>query len=215
METATLSVSPEALRQGALKLKSELSDARSLTVDSPGMFQAVGAVLIQQLKVLDEMQAQRDGVTNPLYAGWKKACELFKEGLQLQSEICATLKGKIAEYELALANAKALATAQARAALQTGDVPTIERALTVVNQAGSVAAKGVSTAIAWAVKRLVEPAPCAHCGSTRGMVPRQYWTEGADLGALNEMAGRWREEEPPIVPGVVFERAASVTGRRK
>ncbi len=213
--TQTLSIAPEALKQGAAAIREDLEYVKTLRVDSPALFQTVGALLIEQLKVLDAMQAQRDKVTIPLYQGWKNNCALFSEGLTLQTELCAALKSLVGAYELEQANAKALATQEARAALVTGDVQTIERALTTVNESAPVAAQGVSTTIAWAVKRVVEGEPCSCCGSKRGMVPAQYWTEGANVSALNDLAARWKENEPPIVPGVVFERAASVTGRRK
>lgn len=214
-QSAALSITPEALKQGAAAIREDLAYVKSLRVDTPALFQTVGALLIEQLRVLDAMQEQRDGVTKPMHAAWKAACELFSESLDLQKELCAALKSHVAAYELQQAEAKALATQAARAALATGDVQTIERALTVVNESAPVAAQGVSTVIGWAVKRVVPGEPCKCCGSTRGMVPREYWTEGADLSKLNDFASRWKETEPPIVPGVVFERAASVTGRRK
>ncbi len=212
-----LSITPEALKQGAAALRDDLQFIKtSLRVDTPALFQTVGALLIEQLRVLDSMQEQRDAVTKPLYEGWKNTCELFKEGLDLQKEICASLKGLIAGYELEQARLKALATQEARAALVTGDVQTIERALTVVNEAAPDAAQGVSTTFKWQVKRLAPvDLPCSCCGSVRGMVPREYWTEQADFSKLNDFASRWKENDPPIIPGVIFERAASVTGRRK
>ncbi len=216
--TQALAIAPEQLKQGAANLRADLAYIKTELaprVNTPEAFKLVGSLLIEQLKVLDAMQAQRDGVTNPMHAAWKNACALFSEGLELQKEICAALKGLIAGYELQQAEAKALATTQARAALQTGDVQTIEQALTIVNEAAPVAAQGVSTTFKWAVAKLTTPLPCACCGSLRGMVPQQYWNESANLDALNDMAGRWKENEPPIVPGVLFERTASVTGRRK
>jgi hypothetical protein len=213
--TQALSISPDALREGANALRADLEYIKSLSCNTPELHALIGGLLIEQLKVLDAMQEQRDGVTKPMHEAWKNACALFSEGLDLQKQICAALKTHIAAYELTQAEAKALATEQARAALVAGDVATIERALTVVNEAAPAPVQGVSTTFKWAVKRLAEAAPCQHCGSTRGMLPREFWTEGADLGALNALAGKCHDNEPPIVPGVVFERAASVTGRRK
>lgn len=215
--TATLNLNPEALKAGALALRETLAEAATLTVGSEQEKAIIGAILIDQLKTLDVMQEQRDAVTKPLHAGWKKACELFAEGLDLQGEICKALKKAIGDFELKQLAAKEAATSEARAALVSGDVQKIEQALTVVNTP-TAKAQGVSTGFMWKVARLVEPVPCQHCGSRRGMVPQQYWLESANERALDELARHAPCEPadgPPIVPGVVFERAAAVTGRRK
>jgi hypothetical protein len=214
---AALRVDPHALKAGALALRETLEEAQTLTVSSEQEKAIVGAILIDQLKTLDVMQEQRDGVTKPLHAGWQRACELFKEGLDLQKAICDALKKAIGNFELAQLAAKEQATQEARAALVSGDVQAIERSLSVVN-APTQKAQGVSTGFMWKVARLVEPVPCQYCGSRRGMIPQQYWLESANEKALDELARHapcGPGDEPPIVPGVVFERAASVTGRRK
>ena len=217
IEQATLNLNPEALKAGALALRETLTEAETLTIGSEPEKAIVGAILIDQLKTLDVMQEQRDRVTKPLHAGWKNACELFKEGLDLQEAICKALKKSIGDFDLLQLQAKADATLEARAALTAGDAQSIERALTVVN-APTAKAQGVSTSFAWKVARLVAPVPCQHCGSMRGMIPREYWLESANEKALDELAGRASCEPadgPPIVPGVIFERVAAVTGRRK
>lgn len=214
---AQLNLNPEALKAGALALRETLAEAETLNVSSEQEKAIVGAILIDQLKTLDVMQEQRDGVTKPLHAGWKRACELFAEGLDLQTAICKALKTAIGNFELAQLNAREAATLEARAALVSGDVQKIEQALTVVN-APTVKAQGVSTGFMWKVARLVEPYPCQHCGSRRGMIPQSYWLESANEKALDELARHapcGPGDEPPIVPGVIFERAAAVTGRRK
>lgn len=214
---AVLRIDPQALKAGAAALRETLSEAETLTVGSEPEKAIVGAILIDQLKTLDVMQEQRDKVTKPLHAGWKNACALFAEGLELQDAICKALKKAIGNFELQQLTAKEQATNEARAALVTGDVQKIEQALTVVNTPAAKV-QGVSTSFIWKVARLVAPVPCQHCGSMRGMIPREYWLESANERALDEMAGRAPCEPtdgPPIVPGVVFERAAAVTGRRK
>jgi hypothetical protein len=204
-DALALSITPESLKQGAAALRADLEYIQTLKrqIDTPAKFQMVGGLLIEQLKVLDAMQAQRDGVTKPMHEAWKNACALFSEGLELQKSICSELKLLVGEYELAQDTARALATQEARAALASGDVQTVERALTVVNESAAKA-QGVSTKFSWKIKRIAPD-----------LLPDAYWVVSEAL--INDEAKRQGvlSDDPPVIPGVVFERTADVTGRRK
>ncbi len=211
MTQATPNFDPRALETGLARLRSETAEARELVIDDPDTYAAVGALLIARLKEYDEAKALRDAVTKPLHDGWKKTCALFKPSLDAWDDLIRALKASIGAYDLREAEAKRLAAEQARAvfAAPVPDIPAMTAALQTAN-APEARAAGVSTDFVWKVKRIVpELLPGWHAAIG------PYWEPNrVAILAEAERQGT-RGDDPPVIPGVVFEREAQVTGRRK
>jgi hypothetical protein len=201
--TATPNLDPAALQAGLARLQVETAEARELVIEDPDTYAAVGAVLIERLKQYDESKELRDRVTKPLHEGWKKTCALFKPNLDAWDELIRALKKALGDYDLREAERKRLAHEQARAvfAAPVPDIPAMTAALTVAN-APEAQAVGVSTTFVWRVKRIVPD-----------LLPDEYWIP--DEARLATVARVHTGDDPPVIPGVVFEREAQVTGRRK
>jgi tRNA(Ile)-lysidine synthase TilS/MesJ len=107
--------------------------------------------------------------------------------------------------ELPKDEVRRLAHEQARAVFTSPvpDIPAMTAALTVAN-APEAQAAGVSTTFVWRVKRIIPD-----------MLPREYWVPSDALIAAEAARQGDRGDDPPVIPGVVFEREAQVTGRRK
>lgn len=210
---AIVTFDPERHRAGLANLEADLLALDPVVIDSNEMSQALGAVLIDQLRELDAAQEVRDRYTKPAYAQWKALCDLFKYDLKLRKALCDMLKSKIKAWELKQLQTRQEATENVQAALASG-APLPTEALDLTNS-HTTHAQGVSTRVVWVLKRFAEAVPCRECGSTRGMVPREYWTEGPDVAKLKDLAARHKGSEPPIVPGVIFEQDVAVTGKRK
>lgn len=204
--TATPNFDPAALQAGLARLQTEAAEARELVIDDPGTYSAVGAILIERLKEYDQSKALRDAVTKPLHEGWKKTCALFKPNLDAWEQLIGALKKSIGDYDLREAETKRLAAAEARAvfAAATPDIPAITAALTLAN-APEARAEGVSTEFVWKVKRV-----------NSDLLPDAYWSPDPALIAAEaaRQLQLYRGDDPPVIPGVVFEREAQVRGRR-
>lgn len=211
--TAIVTFDPAAHKAGLAALEADLLALETVEITSNEMAQALGAVLIEQLKELDLAQEVRDKYTKPVYQSWKDLCALFKYDLDLRTALCDMLKAKVKAWELRQLKAREQATETVKTAMLSG-APLPVEALDQTN-AHTQHAAGVSTRVVWVIKRFVDATPCKECGSCRGMVPREYWTEGPDTAKLKDLAARHKGAEPPIVPGVVFEQDVAVTGRRK
>lgn len=205
--TQTLAIpnlDPKALQAGKLELEKDTREAAALVITDRDTYAAVGAVLRERLRELDAAEAFREKYTKPAYKHWKDLCELLST--EPHKRLCAALKKAIGDYDLREATEKAEAAKQARELVAaqgpTPDVAALTEALTVAN-APQARAEGVSTQLVWKVKRVVED-----------LLPDAYWTPSLDAIQAEAERQGVKGDEPPVIPGVVFEREASVTGRR-
>lgn len=205
MTQATPNFDPEALKVGLVALQADAAEARELVIPDADTYAVVGSILIARLKEYDAAKELRDRVTKPLHDGWKKTCALFKPALDAHEQLIAALKKAIGDYDLRELEAKEAASREARAvfAAPTPDVSALTEALAVAN-APLAHADGVGTKFVWKVKRIVAE-----------LLPDSYWVP--DMTAIDDEASRQGTggDAPPVIPGVIFERVAQVSGRRK
>lgn len=201
MTTAVPNLDPEAVKASHLAIAVEVREASELVIEDPETYAAVGAILIERLKQYDAAKDFRDKVTKPVYAHWKYLCDLLS--VKPHEDLIKALKGAIKAYDLREDARKRLAAEEARAlfAAPTPDIPAMTQALTVAN-APEAQADGVSTTFVWKVKRIIPD-----------LLPDAYWIP--DEAGIAQVARDHKGDDPPVIPGVVFERDAQVTGRRK
>lgn len=203
MTAGVPNLDPKALAAGKLALERDAEAMRTFTITDPDTYAAVGAVLIERLREYDIAKKLRDDHTKPIYAAWKKACELFKPHIDAHERLIAAIKKTLGDYDLRELAAKQAAATEARALVAApgpAPVAAITEALTVAN-APEASAEGVGTRFVWRVKRynvdIMDPA---------------YLIQ--DEKKCEAVARAHRGEEPPFIRGVVFELAAQVSGKR-
>ncbi len=194
---------PEALKVGLATLQKDANEASELTITDRDTYAAVGAVLIERLREYDAAKRLRDDTTKPLHASWKRVCDLFKPSLDAHEALIKALKKALGDYDLRELAEKAQAAQEARAIVAAPgpvSVAALTEALSVAN-APEAQAEGVGTRFVWQVKRynvdLMDP---------EYLLPNE--------SKVNAVAREHRGDDPPFVRGVVFERAAQITGRR-
>lgn len=214
------------LDAGLAQLERDRADLEALTITSAQMNAAVGAVLIEALKQHDALKAERDRVVMPIHAAYKNASETYAPHLKASEACIAALKKAIGAWERAELARKAEAFALAQAATQVAITypAEAEEAHAVVTAALDVAAQstgkaaGVGVRFEWRVKRFDSADP------RMSMLESKYWEP--NMQAIEQEADRQAKEgtpgggvvndqQPPIIPGVVFDLVPCVSGRRR
>ncbi len=200
MTVSIAPLDPASIKASELALATDATQAATLVITSPEMYAVVGQILIAKLREKDAAQEFADRYTKPAYRNWQDLLALFKPTKIAYEKIELALKGAIRSWEFAQAQEKEQARTDARAALATGDVPAMTEALSIAN-APEARAEGVGTRFVWKVKRYV-----LDLMRPEDMIPNE--------AKINAIARAHRGEDPPVVPGVVFEKDVIVSGKR-
>lgn len=183
-----------------VEAEADLATVRTFAISDAATFGAADETLTTIVTQKDAVKAMRTSATGPMYQAIKVVESWFRPVLSALEGAETHLKGAMGAYREAEDAARREASATAAVAATSGDSAALVEALTISGAAP--AAARASTTYAWRVLRIAED-----------MVPDEYWTiDLVKLGAIAKSAGGG--DEPPIVPGVVFERVAKIGARR-
>ncbi len=174
-----------------------------VVVDSADAYTQADALLTAFVQKRDFAVGQRQSATKPLYGVIKTVESWFRPWVGDLDTCIAHLKGQLANYRVHQAHAAALAREEAARALETGGTPdALLGALNAAQDATTKPAGRAGVVFRWVVERVID-----------AMVPREWWC--VDRARLDALAAETKGDEPPVVPGVVFRREATVRASRK
>jgi len=201
---AILNIDEKALIAGRLALERDTAEMRALVIDDPDTAEAVGSVLIARLREYDIAKETREKYTGPAHKTWKNLCELFD--VKPHEALITAIKGALGAWQKRVEVARLEAEQVARAALVAGDVQALTTSLQTFN-APEQKAEGVGSRKVWKVKRYNTAMMIPSSDALPGLVP--------DASAIAAFARAHRGEDPPVIPGVIFEQEIEIFGRRK
>ena len=159
------------------------------------------ATLTDVARLHDELVARRQKPVKQVkgliaeFEGW------FRPYLKDVDAALDALKGVKSRYLTAKDAAARKAREDAQKAADAGDSAAVLESIQRAQEIEAVGSAG--TRYAWEVKRIAPD-----------LLPDEYWIpDQARISAVAKAAGS--SEEPPVLPGVVFERVAVVQARRK
>lgn len=191
-ELATLQAAGEALA----------TTAATFTCPDDPSYQALDGILSAVLGELDVIDATKRTVTDPLRAAIKATDKLFAPVIAPRDAVVVMCKRLMADYQTAKALAERTARALALQAAKAANDAGMAAALTVAASVAAPVDAGAQTRWRWVVKRIIPD-----------LLPDEYWTP--DEKKIGALAKAWpgKSEDPPVVPGVVFEREALIAGK--
>lgn len=176
------------------------ASAEALATDDDA--RAADAALSEIVRLKDELVARRQAAVTPTKRLIAEVEAWFRPYVKDAEAAEAGLKRAIGAYRLEKANAERKALDAARAAADAGNS---SAALAHVQASQALAAPDgarAQTRFVWEVKRIAPD-----------LLPDEWWTpDTARIAEVAKAAGS--SDEPPVIPGVVFERAAIVGARR-
>ena len=170
------------------------------TVDTPEDYSFADEVLTDVVQKKDALVAMRKRATEPLKASAKEIESWFAPAVKLLSDVELFLKGRMGAYQAHLAALKAKADEDAAQAAAAHDAPALLEAMAAVPEA---AAGRATCAWFWRVVR-VNPLLVRD----EDKVP--------DLAKFEAVAKAHpgADTQPPVIPGVIFERCPRIGARR-
>lgn len=160
------------------------------------------ATLSDIMRLEDELVARRQAAVAPTKKLIAEVEAWFRAYIKDAVAAKEGIKKAIGAYRLKKANDERRELEAARAAADEGrssDALAHVQASQAISAPDGARAK---TRFAWEVKRIAED-----------MLPDEWWTpDVAKIAEVAKAAGS--SEDPPVIPGVVFERVAIVAGRR-
>ncbi len=160
------------------------------------------ATLTDVVRMKDELIARRQAAVTPTKRLIAEVEAWFRPYVKDAEAAEAGLKKAIGAFRLKKADAERRELAAARAAADEGRS---NDALAHVQASQAIAAPDAAraqTRFVWEVKRIAPD-----------LLPDEWWTpDAARIAAVAKDAGS--SDEPPVIPGVVFERVPIVAARR-
>lgn len=202
----TLSLKLPATAEDVAKLEAAAADLASLQaeieVTDDASYGAADELLTQAVQLLDAAKICRSSVTGPVYKAIKEVEARFKPAMSQLEGFILRAKTEIGRYRTTLANEAHAARQAAALAAQTGDADGLVDSLNAADALSApVVGAGAKVKIRWVVKRI-----------TPELLPFPAWW-CPDEAAIQEVALAHKGEEPPVIPGVVFERVAAVSAK--
>lgn len=206
----TLAFDKPAIEAQLVQVQRETAELDTFEITTPDVAAIVLADLQDKLRVKDATTAIRDKFCQPIRkVANDLASQLFNPTIKAFEAYETKAKLKLGAFELAQATVRQQLTVQAADAARANDVTGMTTALQAANQIALSKPAGASFTFTWRVKRLnVE----LMLGWSSGV--EQYWSP--DLLKIQAEAERQgvHSEDPPVIPGVIFEREADVAVRR-
>ena len=206
----TLAFDKPAIEAQLAQVTRETSELDTFEITTPEVAAIVLADLQDKLRIKDATTKIRDSFCQPIRkVANDLASQLFNPTIKAFEAYETKAKLKLGAFELAQDAARQALTAQAADAARANDVGTMTTALQGANQIALAKPAGASFTFTWRVKRLE---PQLMLGYSVGV--EQYWSP--DMSKIQDEAERQgtHGEEPPVIPGVIFEREADVAVRR-
>jgi hypothetical protein len=193
-----------AVEVAALQRTAE-SDAKAIAnvrIGDVFSYADVDGLLGEFARRSDGLVAMRKRATGPMYKSIKEVESWFRPALEALAACVAHCKGELAAERVRQASALAEANAAAVVAAETDDAEGLVASLQTSLAAQERPDGARSTVvIRWAVKRIVAD-----------LLPAEFLIP--DAARIDGIARAHRGDEPPIIPGVVFERVADVKAKR-
>lgn len=193
-----------AAEVAALQLVAE-ADAKevvsAIIVDCPEAYTAADEILTELAQRKDAAVAMRKSATVPMYQAIRVVEGWFRPLVAALDTAIAHTKGQIGAYRTERMRIESEARAAALTAAEADDGVTLIASLTLAAEAAEKPDGRASVSFRWSVKRILED-----------LLPDEWWTP--DLTKIDVVARSTKGDEPPVIPGVVFERVAKVGARR-
>lgn len=174
--------------------------AKGVTVTDEASLLAARAILSDVAQSRDGYVKMRQGPVAQIKGVIKEWESWFLAPIKEHDAAEAGVKASCNAYLTAKANEAAKAREAAQVAADRGDSSAV---LANIQQAQALEAVPSGTRYAWEVKRIATD-----------LLPDEYWIPDHEkIAAVAKAAGSG--EEPPVIPGVVFERVATMQARRK
>jgi hypothetical protein len=198
----TLALPTSAADVAALQRDAE-SDAptiRAITIADAGDYEFADAILTDVVRKKDAVVAMRKSATGPLYGVIRTVEGWFKPVVSALEASERHLKSAMGAWRLELDTRERAAREAAAVAAESGDAGAMLEAINAANAASPDAVDGRATVrFTWVIKRIAED-----------LLPDEWWTpDVARISALAEGDG-----EPPVIPGVIWEKVPHVGARR-
>ena len=201
----TLSITvPQSAQSAAASQRTaevELKQILSITeVSSPETYAVLDSILTDVVRDKDAAERMRKQATDPLYEALRTIGEWFRPWIQARKNAEERLKILMGRYRVAQAQVATAARQEAADAAMVGDS---SRMLDALEVAAAVPPEGRATvSFRWAVKRIAAD-----------LLPDEWWAP--DMARIEEFArAAGTSEDPPVIPGVIFEREARIGARR-
>ncbi len=199
-ERSRLAIELAAL-QAQLEADAAPRELATITVDDDGSYEIVTALRGDVRTQRVALVKLRQDAAGP----WKKVAttieEMFRPAIRAAETIEADFKGKLEAYQMAKAKRERDALAAATAAAQADDSEALVVALTESAALAHRPAGGGSVTKRWVRKRIAPE-----------LLPDEWWTP--DLEKIDAVAKAHKGDDPPVIPGVIFEQAVSVAVKK-
>ncbi len=152
------------------------------------------------------LDAMRKHVTDPLNEALKRVNDLFRPGITAWRVVEEHLKGALASWQLAQAEAERLArleAAELATAKGKGASRKLLAALQAADEHGTAKAEGMQTRLTWIPKVTDE-----------ALIPRKFLLVNHKALAEHGAAAKDSLTGPEPVPGVIYERDATMVAGR-
>lgn len=201
----TIAMPVSAADVAALQREAESNapDIRAITVTDADGYTFADAILTDVVQKKDAVIAMRKSATVPLYGVVRTIEGWFKPVVSALEASESHLKRAMGEWRLAESERERAAREAAAVAAESGDSAGMLGALAEASDAGAARGEGRATVrYVWAVKRIV-----------RELVLPDWLVP--DVARIERVAREAPGDgDPPVIPGVVFERVARVGARR-
>lgn len=182
-------------------LQREAEELATLTtgasVTTPEEYEFADATLTEIVRKRDAAIAMRGEATGPMYKAIKVVEGWFRPVDQALSAAIKDLKGALGTYRIEQSKRESAARELAAKAAETGDAETMITALTTAATVAAPPPGAARVALRWVRKRIAAD-----------MLPQDWWTP--DLAKIDAFAKAHKGDDPPVIPGVIFERTADV-----
>ncbi len=190
-----------AAKQASLEAEAKPENLAAIVVADDADYAAVTEFRARVRANRDELIAIRQGAAQLLNKVATTIEEMFRPAIRAAEAIEADFRAKLEAYQVAKVKAEREAREAAAKAANAGDDGAMLEALTTSAALAQRTPDGGRVALRWTVKRI-----------TADLLPAEWWTP--DVAKIEAVAKAHKGEEPPVIPGVVFEQVASVAVKR-
>jgi hypothetical protein len=201
----TVTLPPDVAQLATLQATAEREAPvyAGIVVESPDDLAFADALLTDVVTRKDAAVAMRKRVTGPAYAIAKEVEAWFRPLVSALTKAEDSLKNTIGAYRLRVFETEEAARELAAQAAEQRDPEALVEALTVATEIQATPDEArATTSFRWTVKRI-----------NPDLLPDEWWCpDAARIDAVADAAPG--EGDAPVIPGVVFERAAKVGAKR-
>lgn len=194
---------PFAITAALATAQNEQRALAGCTIEDDADARSANTELRLRATELAAVEAMWKATKEPIKEAEKRIDALFKPGIDAARLVVTTLRNLLEGYEKLKREAQRKAFAAAGAAATQASPAALNTALAAAADAAPTELDGTSFVRTWKIKRIVEGLlPFSHSNSER-----HYWVP--DLKKIAAVGRAHKGDEPPIIPGVVWEEDLS------